>query len=130
MSPGANGLIVHSAHVGHELEVHYRWHPYFRRKVLVRRVEQRAIGQFVQVEGPTGIIISIAAWMFDPVACATMVVGVPCVDLATLLALKQVLIGAGPPRDPPSDKGFVRGKGDEASRVAEGNSGPADEPVV
>jgi hypothetical protein len=65
----------------------------------------------MQVEGPTGIIISIAAWMFDPVACARMVVGAPCVDLATLLALKQVLlIGAGPPRDPPNDKGFARGK--------------------
>jgi hypothetical protein len=89
-----------------------------------------AIGQFVQVEGPTGIIISIAAWMFNPIACAKMVVGAPCVDLATLLALKQVLIGPGPARDPPSDKGFVRGKGDEASRVADGNSGPADAPVV
>jgi hypothetical protein len=39
----------------------------------------------VQVEGPTGIIISIAGWMLDSVACAKMVVGTPCVDLATLL---------------------------------------------
>lgn len=35
-------LPVHSAHVGHELEVRYRYHPYFSRKVLVRRIEQRA----------------------------------------------------------------------------------------
>jgi hypothetical protein len=40
--------------------VHYPWHPYFRRKVLVRRVEQRATGQFVLVEGPTSIVVSIA----------------------------------------------------------------------
>ena len=39
-------LPVHSAHVGQELEVHYRYHPYFGCKVLVRRVEQRATGQF------------------------------------------------------------------------------------
>jgi hypothetical protein len=55
---------VHSAHVGQELEVHYPWYPYFRRKVLVRRVEQRATGQFVLVEGPTSIVVSIAGWMF------------------------------------------------------------------
>jgi hypothetical protein len=57
----------------------------------------------VQVEGPTGIIISIAGWMLDSVACAKMVVGTPCVDLATLLALKQVLMASRPPRDSPND---------------------------
>jgi hypothetical protein len=67
----ASSSPVHSAHVGQELEVHYRWHPYFRCKVFVRRVEQRATGQFLQVEWPTGIIISIAGWMLDAVACGT-----------------------------------------------------------
>ena len=42
---------VHSAHVGQELEVHYRWHPYFGSKVMVRRVEQRATGHFLEVSG-------------------------------------------------------------------------------
>jgi hypothetical protein len=82
------------------------------------------------VEGPTGIIISIAGWMFDSVACAKMVVGMPCIDLATLLALKQVLMASRPPRDSPNDKGFVREKRDEALRVADGNCGSADEPAV
>jgi hypothetical protein len=45
-------------------------------------VEQRATGQFVQVKGPTGIVICIAGWMFDPVACAKLVLGI---DLTTLL---------------------------------------------
>ena len=63
---------VHSAHVGQELEVHYRWHPYFGRKVAVRRVEQRATGQFLKVLGPAGIVVSIAGWMLDPVICAGM----------------------------------------------------------
>jgi len=55
---------VHSAHVGQELEVQYPWHPLFRHKVVVRRVEQRATGQLVLVEGPTGIAIRIAGSMF------------------------------------------------------------------
>jgi len=110
--------------------VHYPWHPYFRRKVLVRRAEQRATGQFVQVEGPTGVVISIAGWMFDPVVCARMAVGAPLVDLATLLELKQVLIGVGMPRESPSDNGFVREEGDEVSRFADGDSESADAPVI
>ena len=33
----------------------------------MRRVEQRATGQFLKVQGPAGIVISIAGWMLDPV---------------------------------------------------------------
>jgi hypothetical protein len=62
-------------------------------------VENRATGQFVQVKGPTGIVICIAGWMFDPVACAKLVLGTPCADLTTLLELKQALIGARMPRE-------------------------------
>jgi hypothetical protein len=53
-------------HGGRELEVHYRYHPYFGRKVLVRRMEQRAAAQFLSVQGPAGIVVSIAGWMLDP----------------------------------------------------------------
>ncbi|MDX6502373.1 MAG: hypothetical protein QOG23_5637, partial [Blastocatellia bacterium] len=38
--------------------------------VRIRRVEQRATGLFLKVEGPAGIVVSIAAWMLDPVTCA------------------------------------------------------------
>jgi hypothetical protein len=71
-------------------------------------VEQRAIGQYVCAEGQTGIVLTIAGWMFDAVACSKMTVGTPRVDLAALLELRQVLIGAGMPRESPSDNGFVR----------------------
>ena len=84
---------VHSAHVGQELEVHYRYHPYFGRKVLVRRVEQRATGQFLKVQGPAGIVVSIAGWMLDPVICAGMTMGAPRVDLAALIELKAPVDG-------------------------------------
>ena len=84
---------VHSAHVGQELEVHYRYHPYFGRKVLVRRMEQRATGQFLSVQGPAGTVVSIAGWMLDPVTCAGMTIGAPRVDVAALVELERLLIG-------------------------------------
>ena len=72
-SPGPSP--VHSAHVGQELEVHYQWHPYFGSKVAVRRVEQRASGQFLKVLGPAGVVVSMAGWMLDPVICVGMTLG-------------------------------------------------------
>jgi hypothetical protein len=102
----------HSAHVGADLEVHYRWHPYFGRRVNVRRVEQRATGQFLKVLGPAGIVISIAGWMVDPVACAGMTVGSPRVDPAALIDLKRLLMGTGNTAHSPSDNGVVWEKGD------------------
>jgi hypothetical protein len=59
-------LPVHSAHVGEEREIHYRWHPCFGLNVSVRWVEQRATGQFLKVEGPSGVVVSIPSWMVDP----------------------------------------------------------------
>lgn len=51
--------------------------PYFGRKVLVRRIAQRATGQFLSVQGPAGIVVLIASWMLDPVVCAGMTIGAP-----------------------------------------------------
>jgi hypothetical protein len=92
------------------LEVHYRYHPYFGRKVLVRRVEQRATGQFLKVQGPAGIVVSIGGWMLDPVICAAMTLGPPRVDLAALIELRHVLMGVFKPTNSRSDVGSFGGK--------------------
>jgi hypothetical protein len=88
---------IHSARVGQELEARYRWHPYFGSKVTVRRVEQRATGQFLKVLGRAGVVVSMAGWMLDRVTCAGMTLGGPRVDLAALCDLKRLLIGAVKP---------------------------------
>ncbi|WP_157949123.1 hypothetical protein, partial [Neorhizobium huautlense] len=88
---------VHSAHVGDEVEVHYRWHPYFGQKVVVRRVEERAIGQFLHVLGPPGVVVSIAGWMIDPVVCSGMTMGTPGVALAALIELNRLVTSADKP---------------------------------
>ena len=108
---------VHSAHVGRELEVHYRYHPYFGCKVLVRRVEQRATGQFCRVQGPAGIVVSIAGWMLDPVVCAGMTIGAPRVDLAALIELERLLIRPADPAHSQSDVAIVRRKAMKSLRL-------------
>jgi Integrase core domain len=99
---------VHSAHVGQELEVHYRWHPYFGHKVIVRRAAQRATGRFLSIMGPAGVVVAIADWMLDPVVCAAMPTGMPRVDLAALVELKRLLMCAADTTDSSGDSGIVR----------------------
>ena len=62
----------HSAHVGQEVEVHYRWHPLYGRRVRRHYVERRVGGEVVHVEVAPGVVMVVAAWMLDPVACAGM----------------------------------------------------------
>src|ERR1700751_2091717 len=65
----------HSAHVGQEVEVHYRWHALYGRRVRRQYIERRASGEVVHVEVAPGVIIVVAAWMLDVAACAGMALG-------------------------------------------------------
>ena len=100
-TPRTNGFCarapspVHSAHVGEEVEVHYRWHPLYGRRVRRQYSEQRADGRVVHVEAAPGVIIVLAAWMLDRAACADMVIGAPCAELAALVELHDLLIERG-----------------------------------
>ena len=123
-------LPVHSAHVGQELEVHYRWHPYFGNKVGIRRVEQRATGQFLKVLGPAGVVVSIADWMLDPIVCAAMTMGAAGVDLAALVELERLLIAGANPADSWSDSAIVREEDHDAFQIAGHDIRSANELVV
>jgi hypothetical protein len=128
---GSGLSTVHSAHVGQELEVHYRWHPYFGCTVRVRRVEKRATGLFLKVQGPAGVVVSMAAWMLDPVTCAGMTVGAPQVDRAALVELDQLLIDKGRNRRSPIDAAIVQEECHEDHQSTGRDTGfPTIEPVV
>jgi hypothetical protein len=99
---------VHSAHVGQELEVQYRWHPYFGCKVVIRRIAQRATSRFLSIMGPAGVVVTIADWMLDPVVCAALSEGTPRVDLAALVELKRLLMCAADTTHSWGDSGIVR----------------------
>jgi hypothetical protein len=61
-------------------------------KVCIRQVHDRADGRYVRVQLRSGVVILMASWMFDPLACATMTAGPPRVDWAALIELKRLLI--------------------------------------
>lgn len=121
---------VHSAHVGEGREIHYRWHPYFGLKVIVRRLERRATGQFLKVEGPSGVVVSVPAWMIDLHVCAALKIGNPQADLAALADLKRLVALTAPPANSPSETGIAREEADEEARCAWADLWPADEPDI
>jgi hypothetical protein len=55
----------------------------------------------VRVEGADGIVVLMATWMLDPVACAMMTVGPPRVDWTALVELRQRLLDVPRVRLPP-----------------------------
>src|SRR4051812_8370426 len=93
----------HSAHIGQEVVVHYRWHPLYGRRVCLRRSEQRSSGRFVQIEAEPGVVTVMAAWMLDPVACAGMEIGVRRVSADALIELHRLLCERGYRRSSPDD---------------------------
>jgi len=121
---------VHSAHVGQELEVQYRWHPYFGRKVVIRRITQRATGRFLNIMGPAGVVVTIADWMLDPVVCAAMPKGTPRVDVTALVELKRLLMCAADTTHSCDDSGIVREDHHDVSQAAVVDRESADEPAV
>src|SRR5579862_6789040 len=121
---------VHSAHVGQEFEVHYRWHPYFGCKVVIRRIAQRATGRFLSILGPAGVVVTITDWMLDPVVCAAMPKGAPLVDLAALVELRRLLMCAADTTHSWGDSGIVREDHHDLSQAAVADRGSADEPAV
>lgn len=94
------------------MEIHYRWHPLYGRRVRLRNSEQRSAGRIDYVEESSGVVIIIAAWMLDPVTCINMTLGEPLVNLTALRGLHQLLIEQGLRRDSPDSSNIVREKRD------------------
>jgi len=104
----------HSAHIEPDVVVHYRWHPLYGQHVRRHYSEQRATGEFVYVEAASGVVVVVAAWMLDPVACAGMAMGVPRVSLAALNDLHRLLVTYGSERSSADDATVVQEEQDEA----------------
>jgi hypothetical protein len=85
----------HSAHLGQEIEVHYRWHALYGRRVRRHYVARRGGGEVVHVEVAPGNLVVVAAWMLDAGACAGMELGRPLVTIAALAELHQLLVAHG-----------------------------------
>ena len=84
-------------------------------RAKLRDSEQRSTGRVVHIEVSAGVVTVIAAWMLDPVACASMELGEPRVTVAALRDLHQLLIERGLRRKSPNDSNIVREKRNEYS---------------
>src|SRR2546423_4390289 len=105
-----------SAHIGQEVEVHYRWHRLYGRRVRWHYSEQRLAGRVVHVEPMPGVVTAIAAWMLDPVVCAGMAtIGAPRVSVSALRDLHHLLIQRSFRRSSWDDPNIVQGEQHEES---------------
>lgn len=62
----------HSAHIGEEVEIHYRWHAFYGRQVRLYYGEQRRGCAVVVVEHEPGVTTAVERWMLDRATCAAM----------------------------------------------------------
>src|SRR5271166_3771033 len=86
---------VHSARVGIDVEVHYRWHALYGKRVHLHYSEVRTGARLSYVEAASGVVIVLPSWMLDPGACVGMRLGAPQVDIVALKDLRQLLIDRG-----------------------------------
>src|ERR1700676_666494 len=82
----------HSAHIGQDFGIHYRWHPLCGQSARRIQIERRATGELVHVELTPGVVTILPVWKLDAVYCAGLKVGAPQVSLAALCALHELLI--------------------------------------
>ena len=82
----------HSAYIGQDVVVRYRWHPLHGQRVRRIQSERRASGELVHVELTPGAVTILPAWKLDAIYCAGLKVGAPQVALAALRTLREVLI--------------------------------------
>jgi hypothetical protein len=127
----------HSAHIGDELEICYRWHPLFGRKVRFRDSEQRGRGCVVHVDDGSGTVTVVSAWMLDPVVCMSMNLGEPRVAVAALRELHDLLVERGLQGNSPNGYTFVQEECNESdvqdhspAASVVGNSATSEQPGV
>ena len=110
---------VYSTRVGQEVTIQYRWHALYGRTVRRFYAEKRAGTDVVLVEGEPGAAIVVAAWMLDPLVCASMTIGAPRVSLPALAELHHLLRQHGLRRSFPDDNRVVKEASDEECITAE-----------
>lgn len=84
-------LPVHSHHIGQDIEVHYRWHPLYGRRVKFTDIEQHGGARVVHIEVDPWVVRMVAQWMLDAAVCSAIESGERRVTLAALRNRDQLL---------------------------------------
>ena len=86
---------IHTAHKTENRRVHYQWHPFSGRDVVVHGQVQRSHGLLLKCQldaRDERDRLEVPAWMFDPAVCASMTLRAePYADAASLRALRLLL---------------------------------------
>jgi hypothetical protein len=110
----------HKTHIPESGEVHYRWHPLYGRKVLIRREAHRrgvTAAHCVFEEEPRRACLEIPKWMFDRARCSMMCLSdAPHVSWASLVEVHTLLDETARPREVENRRHFS-----ETKEGAEGN---------
>jgi hypothetical protein len=77
------------------VEVFYRWHALYGRRVRRQYSEHRATGEVVHVEVEPGVVLVVAAWMLDAAFCSVMELGEPRTSVTALVDLHHLLSALG-----------------------------------
>jgi hypothetical protein len=75
----------------------------------------------VHVETAPGVIVVVAAWMLDPVACVGMELGYPRVSISALIDLHDLLIRRGLRRSSAGDAAVAEEEQHDRSEDADGD---------
>ncbi len=75
-----------------------RWHPLHGGRLRRHHVEARQTGALAHVESAAGVVVAIAAWMLDPVACVGMEPGPPRVSISASAGRHDLLAQRGSAR--------------------------------
>src|SRR5580704_5692594 len=98
----------YSAHIGKEVEIHYRWHALYGRPVRRFYSTKRSGNAVVLVEGEPGATVIVPAWMLDRAMCASMALGAPHVSVGALIDLHKLLMEHGFRRNYRDDDSVVQ----------------------
>ena len=96
----------------------------------MRRVEQRATGQFLKVQGPFSHVVSIPAWMVDSIVCTCLAFGVPQVELDALSDLKRLVMPAAAFANSQSENGIAWEEVNGTAQCAGADLRQANEPDI
>jgi hypothetical protein len=77
------------------VEIFYRWHALYGRRLRRAYSERRATGELVHVEVSHSVVVAVAGWMLDAAVRSAFALGPPRASATTLSELHRVLFEHG-----------------------------------
>jgi hypothetical protein len=76
--------------------IHYQWHPFFKRSLIVVRRCPRFGSEYVFCELPDGTVCAVPCWMTDAAMCVGHSLEPAQASVGALVELRRLLDAAAP----------------------------------